>query len=66
MTRVLDRSGSTTAMPWSSAIDCANSALASRKPTVSAPLMAIDAAVPTPGTSAAAPAAAPAVVTAAR
>ena len=53
-------------MPWISAIDCANSALASRKPTVSTPVRAIDVPTPTAGMTALAPTAAPPVVTAAR
>jgi hypothetical protein len=66
MTRVRARSGSSTAMPWTSVTDCAKSALASRNPAVSTPESASDVAVPTAGIAAVAPTAAPPTVTAAR
>jgi hypothetical protein len=53
-------------MPWISATDCENSALASRNPTVSTPVRAIDVPTPTAGMTALAPTAAPPVVTAVR
>ena len=64
ITSVLERSGSAVESPCTSATDCANSALASRNPTVSAPLIPSAAIVPTPGMTAAAPVAAPPAVTA--
>ena len=52
MTRVLARSGSTIRTPWSSASEVANSAVASRNPTVAAAERPRAATVPTPGITA--------------
>ena len=60
------RPGSLTGMPWTSATDCANRAVASTNPAVSTPARASDAPVPIPGTTALAPTAAPPPVTVAR
>ncbi len=67
ITRVRERSGSSRAMPCTSVTDCAKSAVASRKPTVSAPLRPSAAAMPTRGSPhSLPPTAAPPVVTAVR
>ncbi len=66
ITSVRARSGSSTAMPWISVTDCANRALASRKPAVSTPESTSAVPVPTAGIAALAPTAAPPTVTAAR
>src|SRR5690606_5167144 len=66
ITRACARLGSWTAMPCTSATDCANSAVDSMKPTVSAPESARVTPVPMPGITAVAPTAAPPAVTAAR
>ena len=53
------RSGLSTAMPCTSATDCAKSAVASRNPAVSTPESTSVTPVPMPGITAVAPTAAP-------
>jgi hypothetical protein len=66
MTNARARIGSSTAMPCTSATDCAKSAVVSRNPRVSAPERAMVMLVPNPGTMAVAPTAAPPDVIAVR